>query len=643
MRMRHPFILLATMTLSVQAGAAVLTEQDFFGELPVVLSASRLSQPLAQAPAAVTVIDQEMIRASGFRDIPDLFRLVPGFNVAYTRDNTWGVGYHGLADAFSRRMQVLIDGRSVYTPGFGEVPWASLPLSIEDIERIEVVRGPNAATYGANAFFGVINIITKDPLEVQGARASLQAGEQGMRGALFRFGGGNDKDFRYRLSLSDQRRDRFDTQAEKTTTRHLDFRGDYRISNSDELTVNFALSRGDWRQGRDREDDPVRSVDTGSEHFQARFRRVIDPATEWSLQFYHLRLQKDDDFVFDETSIPLGLISADLGYTQWRKDIEFQMITSPARQLRLVWGAEARWEGAESKGYFYQLDDRTGAMYRLFGNLEWLLSEQLAINAGIMAEHHYYTGLDFSPRLAINYMISNDHALRASISQGYRSPTFFEVEGDARMVSPTGFDWGQIFAPAGNLQPEKILSRELGYVGHLRPLHLRIDARLFNDRVRSLIGGDDSLGPTMFANMHTADIQGADIQAKWQPDPRFDLTLSYASVDIDSNNRDIALSAPSNNLSVLASLRLPNGWEASTALYRVSEMKWLDDGDDVLAFTRVDARLARHWNWQGHRVELAMVGQNLGGDRYAEFRESLTGSNKNLFDTRAYISLGLDW
>jgi iron complex outermembrane receptor protein len=637
MYQRYLLLLTASAALSLQAGADPLTEEDFFGEIPVVLSASRLSQPLSRAPAAVTVIDQDMIRASGFRDVPDLFRLVPGFNVAYTRDNTWGVGYHGLADAFSRRMQVLIDGRSVYTPGFGEVPWASLPLSIEDIQRIEVVRGPNAAAYGANAFFGVINIITKDPLEVQGGRSSLQVGEQGMRGALFRYGGGGGSDFRYRLSLSDQRRDRFDTQAEKTTTRHLDFRSDYRISNSDELTVNLALSRGDWRQGRDREDDPLRSVDTGSEHFQARFRRVIDPATEWTLQFYHFRLHKDDDFVFDETSIPLGPIAADLGYTQWREDIEFQMITSPARQLRLAWGAEARWEGAESNGYFYQMDDRTGSMYRLFGNLEWLLSEQWVINTGLMAEHHYYTGLDFSPRLAINYMISNDHALRASISQGYRSPTFFEVEGDARLVSPTGFDWGQIFAPAGNLRPEKILSREIGYVGHFKPLDLRVDARLFDDRVSNLIGSDDSTGPYIFSNSSFADIRGADIQARWQPDPRIDLILSYARVNIDSNDNDISNSAPWNNFSALGIFRLPKGWEASASVYRVGYMEWLDDGDPTQAYTRIDARIARHWKWRGHKLDFSLVGQNLGGDRHTEFRV------QNEFDRRAYISLGFDW
>ena len=112
------------------------TESTFFADMPVVLSVSRLSQPVADAPAAVTVITQAEIKASGFRDIPDLLRLVPGFSVADSGLNTWAVGYHGFADAFSRRYQVLVDGRSIYSSNFGEVNWNDLPLSVEDIDRI---------------------------------------------------------------------------------------------------------------------------------------------------------------------------------------------------------------------------------------------------------------------------------------------------------------------------------------------------------------------------------------------------------------------------------------------------------------------------------------------------------------------------
>jgi len=635
--------MMAALALPAQAGT--LTETDYFAELPVVLSASRLSQPLTQTPAAVTIIDRDMIRASGFRDIPDLFRLVPGFNVAYTRDNTWGVGYHGMADAYSRRMQVLIDGRSVYLPGFGQVPWNTFPLAIEDIERIEVVRGPNAAAYGANAFFGVINIITREPAQVPGLHVSAQAGEQSNSGALLRYGGGSG-DFRYRLSLSDQRRDRFDTQVEKTVTRHLDFRGDYALSATDDLSVNFAASRGDWRQGRASDPfDPIRDLDVGSEHFQARFRRVIDPRTEWSLQFYHIRNYTDDSFTVSGYPIPIPPFAVDIPVsfeqTQWREDVEFQMIAGLGDAGRLVWGAEARWEGVDAPGYFYGRSRHSGALYRLFGNIEWTPAANWVVNGGVMAEHHYYSGLDFSPRLAVNYLISPDHALRVSAGQAYRSPTFFEVKGDVRFFTSTGIPLGQTFAPTGELQPERVFSRELGYIGQVRPLNLRVDARLFDDRVRRLVGNTDiDPGPgKIFQSENTdyADIRGADIRLHWQPHRDFDLILNYARVHIDSSDADIEESAPRNNFSALGIWRLPAGWQASAAVYRVGYMKWLDDGDATEGFTRIDARLARQWKWLGRQTELSLVGQNLGGKRYAEFR------GNNLFDTRAYVGLALDW
>ncbi|MDP1864163.1 MAG: TonB-dependent receptor [Thiobacillus sp.] len=641
------FSLLGVVAGTGQALAAV-TESDFLEVLPIVLSASRLSQPVNEAPAAVTVIDQDMIRASGFRDIPDLFRLVPGFTVAYTRDNTWGVGYHGLGDAFSRRMQVLIDGRSVYTPGFGEVPWASLPLSIEDIERIEVVRGPNSAVYGSNAFLGIINIITKDPAQVSGGHLSVQAGERGMGGAQFRYGNTRD-DLRYRLSVSDQRRDRFATQSEQTTTRHLDFRADYRLSATDEITTTFALSGGDWRHGRTQDiGDSIRRSDVGSEHFQTRFRRVMDAENEWSLQFYHTRLRNNDSFVAPLPSPPFPAASGvpvDLDYTQWRDNIEFQMITRPTETMRLVWGAEVRREGIKAPGFFYNQDARTGMLYRGFGNVEWRPSSRWIWHAGAMAEQHYLSGFDLSPRLAVNYLPSNDHAFRASVSRASRSPTFFEEQGDQRFFDTNGLPLDRVFAPTSGLHPEQIYSRELGYVGQIRPLKLQVDFRLFNDRITRLIGtsdiGDDpgSLNPKLFqaANQNSADIRGVEVQFRWKPQDGFDLVATYSRVNIRSDEVDIAESAPRNNFSALGMLKLAGGWGASVGVYRQDAMVWLGDGDVTLAFTRVDARLVKRWKWQGNPVELALVGQNLSSRPYQEFR------NDNLFDRRAYLSLMFDW
>ena len=139
------------------------SETEYFQDFPVVLSASRLRQPQADAPNAMTIIDRGMIAASGFRTIPDLFKLVPGMYVSYYKASQPIVSYHGATDQNARRMQVMIDGRSVYlTPG-STVEWSNLLITVDDIERIEVIRGPAAASHGANSTQGVISIVTRLP------------------------------------------------------------------------------------------------------------------------------------------------------------------------------------------------------------------------------------------------------------------------------------------------------------------------------------------------------------------------------------------------------------------------------------------------------------------------------------------------
>lgn len=135
-----------------------LTEDDLMGDIPVVLSVTRLPQSTTDTPMAITVLDRAMIEASGFIEIPDLLRLVPGFQVGLSwRDHHTAVTYHGQSDGLSRRMQVLIDGRVAVGSLFGLVDWDRLGITIDDIERIEVIRGPAGVAYGSNAFTGVIN------------------------------------------------------------------------------------------------------------------------------------------------------------------------------------------------------------------------------------------------------------------------------------------------------------------------------------------------------------------------------------------------------------------------------------------------------------------------------------------------------
>ncbi|SFQ80564.1 iron complex outermembrane recepter protein [Halopseudomonas formosensis] len=178
-------------------------------ELPTVLSATRLKQAPADVPGSMTVLDRELIRASGARNIPEILRLVPGMHVGYRRGNQMNVNLHGTNVTEARRLQVLVDGRSVYRPGLATVDWSELALAIEDIDRIEVFRGPNTAAYGANALMGVINIVTRLPMENHGTTLKYTQGTRGVRDVYASHSGGSLQ-HNWRMSLSTQQDNGFD-------------------------------------------------------------------------------------------------------------------------------------------------------------------------------------------------------------------------------------------------------------------------------------------------------------------------------------------------------------------------------------------------------------------------------------------------
>ena len=627
---------------------AAVTEADFLDELPVVLSVSRLSQPVNEAPAAVTIIDQDKIRASGFRDIPDLLRLVPGFSVAYTRDNTWAVGYHGMADAFSRRFQVLVDGRSIYSAAYGSVSWGDLPLSIDDIERIEIVRGPNAATYGANAFLAVINIITKDPSQTPGTYASVQYGEQGMSGISVRHGGGQG-DLRYRMTLSAQTRDRFETATsdgesihEETQTYFLNGRADYRISATDEFSAQFGLTVGDWQAGYSKAPEEPLGQDVSAQYVQFKYRRAYSADDEWMVHAYFSRNVQDAPHVTPLVPplVPAPtpfLLDAGSDLVQTRANLELQVNRRLAPDWRIAWGAELRHETVKSGRYFDTDEKLDGTLGRALANLEWRARPDLLVQGGAMLEYHYFTGTDISPRVAINYTLAEGHTLRLNLSQAYRSPTFFEQKGNLTYYTTTGLPVAQLFAPSDPLRPERILSREIGYVGQYPVLHMQFDAKLFRDTLYDYINSDGT--PGRFDNRDDFTVRGGDLQLNWQPVPALRLSAQCARAFIEADrsiDRDLPQSAPRNSFSLLARYDLGRGWTASAGVYRSGRMKWLSEGDITQAFTRSDVRLARRWKWQGRAVEAAVVGQNLGED-YQEFRDT------NIFSRRVYGSLSLAW
>jgi iron complex outermembrane receptor protein len=645
------------------AGAAAdsLTELDFLGDFPIALTVAKLPQPINETPASVTIINQAMIQASGFRDIPDLLRLVPGFSVAYTRNNTWAVGYHGLADAYSRRMQVLVDGRSIYGPHLGQVDWGTLPLAIEDIERIEVTRGPNAAIYGANAFVATINIVSKTAGQVPGGLVSAQLGEQDMAGLVLRYGGG-EGDLRYRVTLSGQRRDRFEdtfndplgksggTYLEKSRTRFFNGRWDWQRTNTDELSVQVGLTAGDWDQGIVGNSFEAQQVSPRTYVIQGKYRRAISADEEWSLQAYTGYAKSGDPYTVEGLPAPVNDVVIYGRVEQWRDNLEFESRRAIGADWRLVWGAQLQHDAVRSQDVYPDGQIHEGTLGRTYFNTEWRASPHWLIQGGAMLEDHYFAGVTLSPRIAATWLLSPDHSLRASVSRAYRAPTFFEQEGGLAYYNSDGVLLDRITVPSNGLDPEAILSREIGYVGHIRPWALEIDVRLFYDLVTDYLG-DQSVPSTepqltdsppakvfQYVNGGSLTRRGVDTQLTWRPSRSFDLRFSGGWVDIEVSDNivddDLPRSAPSFVGSLVVNWLPAERWRLSAGLYYNGEMYWLSDGDNTEEFLRFDARVARRFNFAGHDAEWALVGQSIGAD-YTEFRR------ENVFSPRVYGSLNV--
>ena len=395
------------------AGVLALTEQDFLADVPLVLGATRLPQRAQDAPAATIVIDRHTIEATGMTNVADIMRLVPGMYVGYFKGHAPTVALHGLSGEYSARMQVLVDGRSVYNSLIGSVEWNDIPLLLEDIERIEVVRGPNAAAFGANAFLGVINIITRDAAR-SSTSAKLALGDNGQRRLMGRYTGHGGA-WNYRLSAGYRADhgidDVYDNQAQKI----LDLRADYHLNNSD--LVQFGAGYNHSHRDRGSADANFEQPYTqpiAAAYAQARWQHILSADHEFSVQLYH----NTYDLEGRTRSLPLpliGVVPVGGKLDMQRSDLEAQYRFSPAADWRLVTGAGLRRDSAHSAFYLGTDKREVNDTSRVFAHGEWSPTSRLNVNLGATLEEASYSGQEFSPRLALNYRLRPDHAFRLSI------------------------------------------------------------------------------------------------------------------------------------------------------------------------------------------------------------------------------------
>ena len=680
--MRHR-ITMAVASAAVGAAGAVAAapsgESAYYGELPRVVTAGRLEQPRTRVPASVTVIDREAIAASGATDIPDLLRLVAGVQVGHVSGAKATVTQQGLADEFSRKMQVLVDGRVVYTPATSGVAWYDLPVSLENIDRIEVTRGPNGASYGVNAFVGAIHIRTRPPEETEGTRLLTEAGGDGYRRSLVRLGtrdGGSSQ----RLTW-EQRRD--DGYAGEPGSRHdqqrhrVRYRSRHHPGVNTILDVDAGVNTGHTGRGSEASfHEPAHDREVERYFGQVQWQWLRSSHEDWRVHLSHERADVDDrmemppyserkdieggDVLAGEEEAFDVPLTNDPSTDLRRTAAELEHRSRPLPGLRLAWGVHGRHDELIAPGYLGDEEPVVLTTRRAFAHTEWRPGARWTLHAGVGVEDEAYTGVHAAPRLGINWHYLPDHAVRLSATRARRAPSLLEAQGNWGLRQAENNDLVDLMMRGDrDLDPERVDSLELALVGGGETLNYEF--KLFQRTFRDLIVGVDTVpAPTgepysdyagqcpdnpyglpcaylanhmlIQQNSETIHSQGAELQLDWRPaqGSRVGLAWAWGSADgeLDTaveghpllpSQQSADSTIPDHTIALWGSQRL-GPWRLSGAAYHVSAMRWILS-DELDGWTTLDVTAARDLELPFGEGRLAVTALDAPGE-YADFHEA---------------------
>lgn len=668
--------LLGAVVLS--QGAQAADEDIFFNELPVVATVSRLPQRLADAPTSVTVIDRETLRAMPIRDLNDILRLVPGFQTYPNTTETGRVVYHGLTDEeFSPRLQVLVDGRSMYSPAFrGGVNWALIPVALEDIERIEVVRGTNAVSYGSNAFLGVVNIVTTDPSLTRGVSVGVRHGNQNVRDHSLRVGGRLGEAGDFRLTYQHQNDDGLSNHwdwVDSYGKQLVDFRGDLALSNIDSLQISLGRVDANNQRGRlsftggqwiSNPNNPVRAFDQTSMYAQFRWLRSLSGGGEFSLRYAYT--QDEGDEGFDKTKDGMTYRYNPWGTTGQRHEVEFQHVFSLTQFSRLAWGGSWRRDQAKGETILAGQGWVGRNISRSFVNLEWKPLAYTTFNFGLAGEYDSLAGSNLSPRLSAAYHLNERNTVRFGASRAYRTGSIIDYRGE-------WWDGAKYqFAGNPNMPSERMDTLELGYLGDWRDLRMSLDVRVFHEKISGRlleIDRDDqsNLVPNGMYPVQNIEMKGLEYQFKWQPWQATRLIFNQTFINTQAQYTEEALAnrvsslwndrqdlypvyqgvhdlamqaAPKRSTSLFLMQKLPFNLEFSLAGYWQTASKW-SINTASRAYHRYDVRLAYPFRLPGgQRGELSCVSQSINGD-HAEYK-AYGQPHDRVVERRTWLALRFD-
>lgn len=606
-----------------------------------VTSVARKEQSLSKAGAAVFVITQEDIRRSGATNIPDLLRMVPGVEVAQIDAGSWAVSIRGFNDRYANKVLVLIDGRTVYSPDFSGVEWDEQDVPLEDIDRIEVIRGPGGTVWGANAVNGVISITTKTAKATKGGLVSAGGGSQETANGLAQYGDslGANGAYRFFGRYSNTGSTEFPDRASAGDGWHLShggFRADWTLSPNDSLSVEgdmletagsetlTTLFSNAIQSGERTLDSPsaVTSADV-----LGRWTHTLSNGSDVSVQTYY---DRDDRTTWGIRDI-LNTV-----------DLDVQHHLKLGRRHDVVWGGGVRFtKDSSTPGYAITLLPLypTDHLANLFFQDEIALGHSLSLTVGSKLEHNTYTGFEYEPSAQLVWTATDRQTLWLSGARAIRQP--------ARLDGAINIDYGT--EPLGDgafalvkivsnthLKAEELRNIELGYRAQLSD-QVSFDATAFLSFYYSLrtqetgtpfINPDPSAPylviPIQIDNLGSGRSYGGELSANWKVSRRWKLSSGYSLLNLntrvapgsqDTTLAALAASSPQNQFQVRSLLNVSRHLEWDGSLGYVGELPNGGLGSTP-SYTRLDTRLGWHL---GESAELSLVGQNLLTPQHLEF------------------------
>ena len=604
----------------------------------VVTSVSKREQTLSRTAAAVFVINQEDIRRSGATSIPDLLRMAPGVDVEQIDANAWAISIRGFNSRYSNKVLVLIDGRSVYTPSFSGVYWEQVDMPLENIDRIEVIRGPGATVWGANAVNGVISIFTKSSKDTRGGLVSATVGSQTHVLGTLQYGGKFAKAGSYRafgkyFDIGNSAMADGSPAADHWTRAHGGFRSDWDLSSRDSVMVQgdlFAIQANQTSRGSliPTPTDRIfnQRLDAAGGNLLARWNHTLAGGSQTSFQTYF------DTYRRTDFGVPEMLRLFDL---------DFQHHLERDRH-DIVWGLGYRVNNSRgATGYTigFSPASKTASVFSGFLQDEIRVSDSFWMTIGGKLEHNAYTGLQAEPSVHLAWSPQGSRrTIWAAASRALRQPARVDtaIRADIQVI-PISTDAVQVVRLFGNpsMKDEELRAYEAGYRSELTKT-LSVDIATFLNFYRNLQTAEfqpmvivpgspmQYLIPLRYENQARGVTSGGEIALSWNATSRWRIRPAYsylhANLRTDPGSQGVTEFAikdafPQNMVQIRSQVNLTRRTEFDQSLYYTARLP----GSSIAGHARLDLRLARRL---GESTEISVVGQNLLRPRSVEYGDA---------------------